>query len=176
MDDEILKLLELGVPQCVYRVNIPIGNLKDNLQLYKVDLNPEYQRGHVWTEKQESLFVGAFLENPRGIPPFWFNWTNNKKSCEVVDGKQRLKACQRWLNGEIDAIAPNGIIVRYADLGKVDLTRLRTMHTLEWHFVDLDRGSVMKFYLRLNSGGTIHTQEELDKVRSLVAQHEGENK
>ena len=46
---------------------------------------------------------------------------------------------------------------------------MRLNYCLSWNFVELKPVEVMKFYLRLNSGGTVHKPKELDKVRRLIA-------
>jgi hypothetical protein len=43
------------------------------------------------------------------------------------------------------------------------------MTTLKMHFVQLSRADVLRFYLALNSGGTVHKAKDLDRVRSLLA-------
>lgn len=164
----ILRKIQAHVPDCTYRVDTGLRRLKDTLEHYDINLNPEYQRDHVWTEEQESKFVGALLENHDAIPPFWFNWTNKRLSAEVVDGKQRLKACLRWLGNEFAAVCPCGEEVWHKELCEIDLRGISTTVTMSWKFVELDEIEVMKFYLRLNSGGTIHSQHELDRVRNLI--------
>lgn len=169
-DVPLLRKIQESVPDCTYRVDIAIDWIERALELYKVDRDPEYQRGHVWNEAQQRAFVGTLLETPRSVPIFWFNWTNKKydrSDSEVVDGKQRLAAVLRWINNEIPAECPCGIRVYYGELDAVSLRRL-TIVTMSWHFVHLSRRDVMKFYLRLNSGGTVHTQDELDRVRRLL--------
>lgn len=167
----ILRIIQENVPDCTYHVNVSLGHLLDSINQYGIDLDPDYQRGHVWTEEQEQKFVGALLENYKAIPPFWFNWTSkeyHRDSSEIVDGKQRINSCIRWLKGEIHAVCPCGIEVEYRELDKVSLRGLATYVTMNWNFVELSRKEVMQFYLRLNNGGTIHTPAELDKVRRLV--------
>ena len=166
----ILDKIQESVPNCSYHVDVGIGTLERHIEQYSIDLDPVYQRGHVWTELQEELFVGAFLENNNSMPPFWMNWTGpHHASSEVVDGKQRIKACRRWLKGEIIARCPCGIDIWHKDLDDVDRTGLLFNFSMSWNFVDLSPVEVMKFYLRLNAGGTIHSPKELDKVRKLIA-------
>ncbi len=167
----ILREIQENVPDCTYHVNIGIGWLKKAIKQYSVNIDPPYQRGYIWTEEQEKKFVGACLENYNTIPPFWFNWKNKKferDSCEVVDGKQRIKASLRWLDCEIPAVCPCGTIVWYEELDEIDLRGISTGVMFDWNFVELNRIEVMQFYLRLNCGGTIHTEEDLNRVRKLI--------
>lgn len=170
----ILKRVQESVPDCTYRVNIGLGGLLKAIDQYKIDLDPDYQRGHVWTEEQERKFVGALLENHNAIPPFWFNWLDIdffRSHSEVVDGKQRIKACVRWLKEEIEAECPCGISVPYDKLNEVDHRNLAMYAMMDWNFVHLNREDVMKFYLRLNCGGTVHTPAELEHVRKLLGEN-----
>jgi hypothetical protein len=168
--DTILRKIQNSTPDIRYSVDVPVGGLERNLEQFKVNIDPEYQRGHVWTEEQQSLFVGAFLENSRACPPFIMNFVDGTTygPSEVVDGKQRLTALRQWLNGEIIAHAPCGISVWHKDLEKTDLSALAMMVTMQWKFVGLSKIEVMKYYLRLNSGGTVHSKKELDRVRKLI--------
>lgn len=158
-----LREVQNSVPPCVYRVDIPLKTLRQNLDLYTVNLDPYYQRGYVWNLEQSEKFVGALLASNRQIPPIWLNWTNKRASCEVVDGKQRMNACLKWLNGEIVAKCPCGEKFWYKDVEK-DITFL----TINWLFVELDEIEVMRFYLRLNAGGTVHSNLDLMRVELFI--------
>ena len=171
MSESILQEIQSSVPLCNYHVNVSIGDLIHSIEQFEIDLNPEYQRGHVWSAEQERKFVGAMLENHKAIPPFWFNWTNkkfNRSDSEIVDGKQRITALLHWLAGDIIAECPCGISIHYSDLSEIDNRNVENYILMDWNFVQLSRKDVMKFYLRLNSGGTIHNAEELDRVKKLI--------
>ena len=46
-----------------YQVNVPLRYVVDNIRkweeddYYQLQLNPKFQRGHVWTEKQQIAYV-----------------------------------------------------------------------------------------------------------------------
>lgn len=169
--NSILRQIQSKIPDCTYHVDTGLGRLKQSLEQYDVNLNPDYQRDHVWTEGQAMTFMGSLLENSNAIPPFWFNWVNDpfkQAKSELLDGKQRINACLKWLDNDIPAKFITGETIWYKDLNEIDLRNVNLSVTLSWNFVDLDRKGVLEFYLRLNSGGTIHTQEELDKVKQLI--------
>lgn len=154
-------------PECNYRVDVAIASVPHFLEQYGVNLDPDYQRGYVWTKLQKQKFVGAVLQNNASIPIFWFN-TLDIKSAEVVDGKQRLNAIMGWLNHEYEAICPCGETFWYGAADVIAHRNLDMMTTLKMHFVKLPRLEVLKFYLSLNSGGTVHKPKDLDKVRALI--------
>lgn len=89
-------------PDCTYRVDWGIARIPQFLEEYRMDMDPDYQRGYVWTKKQKQLFVGSAIQNHHAIPIFWFNFGPggiHSKVTEVVDGKQRLTATLEWLAG-----------------------------------------------------------------------------
>jgi hypothetical protein len=169
--NEILRSIQDSVPDCVYCVNIPLGRLRENLDLYKTNMCPNYQRDYVWNIEQKQNFVGAFLENCKSIPPIWMNWVSidhNRSHSEVVDGKQRINACLNWLDGDFEAICPCGETVAFKDLNKVDIRNINMSVTFVWNFVELSDIDVMKYYLKLNSGGTVHSADDLNKVKNMI--------
>jgi len=78
----------------------------------------------------------------------------------LVDGKQRLNAVLRFLRNEIPAF---GHFYReFKD--KLSMTG----PSFRWHVNDLKgKKAVLNWYLELNAGGTVHTDAELDKVRTM---------
>ena len=104
--------------------------------------------------------------------PIIINGDKNMNSCEVVDGKQRLMAILSWVDGKIDAHCPCGEIIDYNSLSKIEIRGTHTSLTLRWNFVNLNKKEVMEYYIKLNSGGTIHTKEELNKVKLLLKELE----
>lgn len=164
----LLQRAQDSVPPCTYGIDVPLSSLRENLERFEVRLDPEYQRGHVWTTKQQEKFVGALLQNHRSLPPIWLNWESpDTRPSEVVDGKQRITAGLAWLQGEIKAHCPCGIVMHYDDLDERDRRGL-WMVTMRWNWVQLDRADVLQYYLSLNSGGTVHSEEELGRVRSML--------
>jgi len=61
---------------------------------------PEYQREFTWDINRQSRFIESIL---MGLPiPFLFFWENKDNGkLEVVDGSQRLRTIQHFLNGKM---------------------------------------------------------------------------
>lgn len=137
-------------------------------------LNPDYQQGPVWTEQQQSRFIGHVLAG--GIqPPIYVQQWRSHRFCpeEVIDGQQRLRAIAAFMSGEIPAeVYHDGEWHTYwrKDMNKKESSfmKLSTMVV----YMDISRADRLRFYLLLNSGGTPHTEEELDRVRALLIQEE----
>ncbi len=63
-----------------------------NRRREKTNVNPHYQRGSVWTEKNNQLLIDSMLRG-YDIPKIYLtNSSNNNYEYEVIDGQQRLRA------------------------------------------------------------------------------------
>lgn len=141
----------------------------------QIDLDPDYQRGRVWTEQQQRAFVGHVLEGG-SMPDLWMRVlkegeaTGQPPFYECVDGKQRVLAMLAWWEGRIPAqlSKENGSREIWAeDLSRSELTRLRLdimprVQLLEGY----SRKQILRVYLRLNRG-IPHTEAELERVQAL---------
>lgn len=156
------------------KVDYPILDVEGLIESHKIDLNPDYQRDHVWTREQSIAYVGHVLEggNPGLI---LINSYNNGRigPYEVVDGKQRLTAIRMWVRNEIPAKLPFANVEVYREeLDKKSVMACSLTITLEiGRMYYKTRKEVMEIYLRLNAGGSIHKPEELDRVRKMLAEN-----
>lgn len=162
-----------------YAVDISIGHLETQLEWfardYKLDLDPDFQRGHVWNDKQRIAFVEFMLRGGTSGRNIYFNCpifgNLRKKSLDMdpyymplVDGKQRLEAVRKFLHDEIPAFGH--LFSEYQDK-KYALGLGGPSFKL--HVNDLQtRRELLVWYVEMN-GGTIHAPEELDRVRALIA-------
>jgi uncharacterized protein with ParB-like and HNH nuclease domain len=133
---------------------------------------PDYQRDRVWTRSQSARYIGALLEDGKATLPFIFQrWpeTRLQRPDEIVDGLQRLSALRDFMVADAPAELLNGQIVRLSDFTPED-QRLLGWIPLTINYVSLPtRADVLRLYLRLNRGGTVHTDEEIERVRMLLA-------
>lgn len=136
------------------------------------ELEPDFQRGHVWTDSQRSLFIESLL---RGCAPksILFNCPGWSMRCDrgdipehtfqCVDGLQRLTAVRMFLANEICVFGE----LRATDLcGSPFDPRRYTLSAAIYEFSS--RADLLNFYLDLNSGGTVHADSELRRVRELL--------
>ena len=80
----------------------------------------------------------------------------------LVDGKQRLEAARRFLRNEISIFGGH----RYADFE--DSIRMPNP-SFTFHVNDLHtRAEVLQYYLDINTGGTVHTSDEITRVQQLL--------
>lgn len=147
------------------------------------NLNPDYQRGPVWTEEQQSRFIGHVLAGGiqppiyvqrwegRSKPPIKAYWTLPE---EVIDGQQRIRAITAFMEGKIPALVYHD--AEWHPYWLKDMDKRESNFTILYTrviYIDLSRTDRLRFYLRLNAGGVKHTEEELDRVRALLLQEAG---
>lgn len=134
-----------------------------------LDLNPDFQRGHVWTAEQQIAFVEFKLRGGRTGGELFFNSPGWPGPCVpgqyvIVDGKQRLHAVCCFMAGDIPAFG-------YKIHQFLDRDRMRFILSFRWNVNSLEtRREVLTWYLEFNAGGTPHAPEELDRVRALLEQ------
>lgn len=91
------------------------------------------------------------------------------KNFVLVDGKQRLEACRRFSNNEIPVFGH--FLKDYND--KPDLMDAR----LRFNVNNLKtRAEVLQWYIDLNSGGVVHTTDEIEKVKKLLEKEKNSGK
>jgi len=170
-----MKLRE--VPQLTarpaYYVNTDLWYLDDNIEHYQkefnLDIDPDFQRAHVWTEgKQiafmEYLFKGGQMSNRLLFNyPHWMSKMDSTTDVMVlVDGKQRLEAMRKFKANKLPVF---GHTIDEWEDGKIACRSVQ----LEIYIHDLvNRKDILKWYIDLNSGGVVHTDEEIEKVQKLL--------
>lgn len=158
-------------PQAHYEVDVSWAYLERNIareQESELDLCPDFQRAHVWTREQQIAYVEYQLMGGESGKVLYFNhpgWMGSFEGAYViVDGKQRLEAVRAFIRGDIPAFG--GFLSDYED-GK----KILYATGIKWRVAMLQtRQEVLQWYLAINTGGTPHTTEELDRVRGLLEQ------
>ncbi len=139
-----------------------------------LELDPDYQRGHVWLPEQRSRFMEYLLRGGSANLQLQWNhplWneqnvvTDLPHQMQLVDGKQRLETIRRFMRGEVLAF---GLPVTSFIGTSFDPNRLGTFRiSMNVHSITL-RAELLKFYLALNEGGVVHTADELARVHKLL--------
>jgi hypothetical protein len=149
-------------------LEVYIAKAADPLPL---DLNPDFQRGHVWTDEQRTRYVEYVLRGGEGGKELLFNcrgWQNVRTDhpgpYQIIDGLQRLTAVRRFLAGELRAFG------RYREQFQ---GQMRYYLGFKWRVFELTRAEVLQFYLDLNAGGTPHAESEIERVRALLSKETG---
>jgi hypothetical protein len=153
-----------------YSIQVGLDLLEESVERYLkrgLVLEPDFQRKHIWTEEQQSAYVEFLLrDGPSGRDinfnhPKWGHGQAKPGEFVLVDGLQRLTACRRFLAGEIPAYRS-----RIREFGD----ELPTSLTLTFNVADLPtRADVLRWYIAINAGGTVHPKSEIERVERLLA-------
>lgn len=168
-------------PKAAYTVDVHLGGMEDFFSSQErdlpslggsFDLNPDFQRGNVWTDSQRIAYIEAVLRAaaPTRILfncPGWSNTDGTQgdipaHTFQCVDGLQRLTAVRKFIAGEFTVF--DGLSVGDLKGSPFDINRYRFQFCV-YEFAN--RSELLQFYIDLNAGGTIHSQSELDRVRQL---------
>lgn len=149
-------------------------HLLDTLERYQeeygLELCPDFQRGHVWTPHQQTAFVEYGLRGGHysmNILTNCVGWLRGMSGpFQMVDGLQRVTAVLRFLRNEVPVFGGHYFRDFEDNMSPME-PRFR------WYVNDLNtRAEVLSWYLDLNSGGTVHTARELDRVRDLLREEQ----
>jgi len=170
---DIPQYIETGSWECNYSFESLVKTIENWCTTTEdsdtlLEMNPDFQRGHVWTEQQQIAFVESVLrggaKNARVIylnNPNWMRYIDRPyKDFVCVDGLQRYTAIKRFIRNEIKAFE-----YYYNEFED----NLRMKHDMKININDLPtRKDVLEWYIQFNSGGTIHTEEEIERVKKLL--------
>jgi hypothetical protein len=156
----------------VYEVDISWDYLEDWLarqdEYFGLDLEPPFQRGHVWTLAQRSKYIEWILRGGwSGKDIFWNcpGWNDGKPTHKIqcVDGLQRVTSVRMYLRDEVPAF---GQIC--SQFGKIPCLH----YNFRFHVAALkNQHEVLQWYIDLNDGGVVHTEEEIERVKQMLEQY-----
>lgn len=179
MDNETLKNIIRPIESPRYEIDIHLQRLFKMLEDFGrdyggLDLQPDFQRGHVWTPAQQQHFVENLLRGviSTGGLTIQFNcpnWNDHGYRGELpvglqcLDGLQRITAIKAWLEGQVK---PFGLSL--ADLEGSRFDPMRMSYRLRFALYDFQtRDALLGHYLDINSGGTPHSEAEIARVQAL---------
>lgn len=134
-----------------------------------LELEPDFQRGHVWTEHQQVEYIEFLLRGGRTGRDLYFNnpgWTDpvpedGYRDYVCVDGLQRITAIRRFVADKLEVFG--SVYSEFTDRPSMNQDFLRV------HVNDLkSRREVLTWYLEMNAGGTPHSRDELSRVAALL--------
>lgn len=139
------------------------------------DLNPDFQRGHVWDEAKQVAYVESYL---RGNASALFRFNNvsitgspriddgDVKTYDMVciDGLQRITALREFMADRLTVFED----LKASNLRGTVMDPLRTVFNFEVEvFAFPRRHELLDYYVAINAGGVVHTPEEIERVKIL---------
>lgn len=151
-----------------YSVHVPLHHFERSFAHYLengLEVTPEFQRGHVWTYKQREAYLEFFMKGGKSGREILFNcpsWQSGGRSNFVlVDGLQRLTTIRLFLSDRLLVFGS-----KYSEFIDNPDT---CVHSLIFVVNNLKTDiEVLQWYIELNSGGTPHTEDEINKVKEMI--------
>ena len=169
---DIPRYIESGSWKCNYTVEGLVEAIEEFELNSNLQMEPDFQRGHVWNEGAQVRFVEAILAggatNARTIylnAAWWPDAHRQEREAYsdfvCVDGLQRYTAVKRFIKNEIKAYGSffkeyEGFLGPSIALMELNINRLKS------------KKAVLSWYLQMNSSGVIHSKAELDRVYKLL--------
>ena len=161
-----------------WQANMPMRYIYDRIkeweedEYYQLQLNPNFQRGHVWTEEQQIAYVEFLLRGGKSAKVIYFNkpsWQNSSiindyDDFVCVDGLQRLTAVMRFLNNEIKVLGT--YYKDFEDKLPMGIDLIFNVNNLK------TEKEVLQWYVDMNAGSTPHTNEEIERVKRMIEELE----
>lgn len=170
--DDIQKFSSWGK----YTTDVSWHDLENTLQRYEkesdLDLNPDFQRGHVWSKQQQIKYVEYILKRGNSSRNIIFNCPGWMEGFEgqmvLIDGKQRLNAARLFMLNELPVF--DGVYRKDFKREGKEIMRFPQAIHFTFYVNDLQtRAEILQFYLDLNTGGVVHSDSEIDRVRQLLS-------
>ena len=154
----------------------PISTLVRQCGRGKVNLQPDFQRGPVWSKAQKRMLVDTVLRD-MDIPKIYLREVaNGDYEHEVIDGQQRLRAVIDFCAGEFQTerttidgkeFPP----MSYDDLDKVEDALREQFDSYNFSVVyirDASEDEVEDMFLRLQGGSPLNAQERRNAISGTV--------
>lgn len=132
---------------------------------YNLEINPDFQRGYVWTDKQKIEYIEYIIKGGTSGKHLYFNqpgWQGKlHDNMVLVDGKQRLTTVIAFMNNEIPIFGGN-YYKDYTDYLPSHCEFKISVNNLS------SKKDVIEWYLSMNTGGSIHTPTDLLPAYNLL--------
>ena len=131
-------------------------------------LNPDFQRGHVWTQAQQEAYILHILKGGLSGKDIYLNcpsWhvaaTTDYDEFVCVDGLQRITAICKFIRNELKVL---GLYYNEFEGHPRQITTHLTIHVNDLQ----TQRDVLQWYVEMNEGGTPHTQAEINRVKAMI--------
>ena len=170
---DVPRFTEDGAWQADFDLKYFVQFIDEQIRDFGLQLKPEFQRGHVWTEDQQIKWIEFFLRGGKTSRIVYLNkpdWNGSVpegayNDFVCVDGLQRITAIQRFINGEIPAFG--SYFYEFEDRMSM------TDHCIKVNINDLkSEKEVLQWYVDMNAGGTPHSVEEIERVKKMISELE----
>ena len=150
-----------------YRINMSWSYLFGWIEEHECNLDPSWQRFHVWNTYQQRRYIEWCLKGGASGREFYFNdpdWFKGERGKMVlVDGKQRIRAIERFMHDELEV---------FGGVKRSNFKKRLGMQSCCGCLINVNdfkkESEVIQWYIDNNSGGSAHTEDEIVKAKVLL--------
>lgn len=164
--------------------DIEIETLVNRIKNEDMDLQPDFQRGEIWTKQKKQKLIDSIMRGWK-IPPIHVIHNHDTAVDEVLDGQQRLVTIRDFFNNEISIdgnIQPEDARMKgldglyYKDLPKDMQRRLRQYSIVVIRLTEYNPEEPAELFYRLNQPMSLTSAEQRnayigvtrDQIRELT--------
>lgn len=168
-----------------------VETLVSRINSGEIDLQPDFQRGEVWSKSKKQRLIDSILRDWH-VPPIHVIEDNYNGRLEVLDGQQRLAAIRDFVAGDFaldgnldpgdsDLVDMHGL--KYKDLPYIYRRRFNHFSIRLFRVVDYRAGEPGELFFRLNQPTSLTGAEQRNafygpirsQIKDLVARLENNN-
>ena len=181
--DAIAQLIS-AIPKCNYSVDVGFDDIEWMIEKYRTNYdgfeeNPDFQRGWVWTREQQIAFIESYIRGGVGdttrtitlsCPDFQRDQVadSDLKGFVIIDGLQRITAIRQFMKDEFTVfndVVEGGVTKDFFNGSRFNL---KSQQGVRFNVMNFQyKSELLDYYLAINAGGTVHTKEELNRVRKM---------
>lgn len=144
--------------------NTTIESLMNKYYLHGVNMDPDYQRGYVWDDKdRESLLDSIFSHIEIGKFAFIHKGYSKDIQYEILDGKQRLSTLLGYYENQFPYKG-----VYFNDLSFKDRHTFLNTPVTVGETSEMSREQIYKYFYKLNKSGKVMDKSHLEKIKELA--------
>ena len=181
--DAIAQLIS-AIPKCNYSVDVGFDDIEWMIEKYRTNYdgfeeNPDFQRGWVWTREQQIAFIESYIrggvgDTTRTITLNCSDFQRDQvadsdlKGFVIIDGLQRITAIRQFMKDEFTVfndVVEGGVTKDFFNGSRFNL---KSQQGVRFNVMNFQyKSELLDYYLAINAGGTVHTKEELNRVRKM---------
>lgn len=144
-----------------------LGQIKGLFDAGEIFINPEYQRGDIWTHTQQVELIKS-IESRYSIGVLVL-YKNERGQYEILDGQQRLLSIKKYIEGDLELKSTG--LTAYEDLSSKQkfLTDAYSIYYLKLksHDSESKEEDIVQTFLRLQEGSPLNRAEKISAHRGV---------